>query len=262
MATPSICAVDGCDKPAVNRHGWCNAHYLRWRRYGDPLAQRPRVIPNRLVAMEGRRFGLLVVESRDFSVPGEARWRCGCDCGEDVVSRGSTLRNGTTNSCGCLRSERARRGATRHGHAAPGRETAEYKARDSAVQRCTNPKSKSWPSYGGKGISVCERWRNSFEAFLQDMGPRPSPQHSLDRFPDRKGNYEPSNCRWATHAQQSANRDIAKGEQHGCARLTKYEVAEIRRERATGTGVRRLAQKYGVSSSHVYRILAGKLWAA
>jgi len=73
------------------------------------------------------------------------------------------------------------------------------------VQRGTNEQSKNYSYYGGRGIIVCQRWVESFEAFLTDMGPRPSPKHSIDRFPDKNGNYEPGNCRWATQAEQSRN---------------------------------------------------------
>jgi hypothetical protein len=71
--------------------------------------------------------------------------------------------------------------------------------------RCGNPAIKGWENYGGRGISVCDRWRKSFPAFLMDMGMRPSPKHSLDRYPDKNGNYEPGNCRWATVIEQLQN---------------------------------------------------------
>lgn len=73
------------------------------------------------------------------------------------------------------------------------------------LARCTNPDNPDWPNYGGRGITVCDRWRNSFEAFLADMGKKPTPKHSIDRWPDNNGNYEKSNCRWATDDQQARN---------------------------------------------------------
>jgi hypothetical protein len=91
-----------------------------------------------------------------------------------------------------------------HGHTPSGRKSREYRSWDNMRQRCNNPKHHYFPKYGGRGVKVCDRWLHSFEAFLADMGPRP-PGTTLDRFPDKNGNYEPANCRWATPAQQQRN---------------------------------------------------------
>jgi NUMOD3 motif len=95
--------------------------------------------------------------------------------------------------------------ARKHGHARKGKTSLEYNSWAAMIQRCTNPKTKNWASYGGRGITICDRWRTSSEAFLADMGPKPSPKHSLDRWPDNAGNYEPGNCRWATGTEQRLN---------------------------------------------------------
>lgn len=98
---------------------------------------------------------------------------------------------------------------TKHGHTADHKTTPEYRAWANMHTRCSNPKSSYFPRYGGRGISVCSRW-DSFEFFLSDMGNRPSRGHSLDRFPNRDGNYEPGNCRWATSQEQNRNRSTTR----------------------------------------------------
>lgn len=92
-----------------------------------------------------------------------------------------------------------------HGHAANGSRSREYAAWADMIQRCHNCGNRRYAAYGGRGITVCDRWRNSFAAFISDMGPRPSPGHSLDRIDNNRG-YEPSNCRWATMKTQGRNR--------------------------------------------------------
>lgn len=96
----------------------------------------------------------------------------------------------------------------KHGHSNP--ETPTYRCWCAVIDRCTNPNNPNYSGYGGRGITICERWRHSFETFLQDMGERPSLKHSIDRWPDNDGNYEPSNCRWATQSQQCRNRKTCR----------------------------------------------------
>lgn len=117
-------------------------------------------------------------------------------------------------------------------------------------QRCFNPKNPRFKDYGGRGISVCERWRSSFEAFLSDMGPRP-PRASIDRV-DNDGNYEPSNCRWATPAEQIQNSRKAK--------LTAEEVREIRTLVAGGARQADVAKRYGMNRSTICNIVKGRTW--
>lgn len=152
----------------------------------------------------GDRFGRLLVLSVADQRANSAT-RCRCDCGKETTPRALALISGHTRSCGCLSPETARALFVRHGHATGGKTTGEYAAWLGMKRRCYSVKMRAYPLYGGRGITVCDRWRDSFPAFLADMGPRPSPQHSVDRYPNKDGNYEPGNCRWATKGEQSRN---------------------------------------------------------
>ena len=132
-------------------------------------------------------------------------WNCRCDCGVDVVVLAENLRAGLSKSCGCYRAEFLRSVSVRHGHTLGGRNSPERQSWRGMKDRCTNPNHMGYRRYGGRGITVCERWLNSFENFYADMGLRP-PGTSLDRWPDPDGNYEPGNCRWATAQEQQAVR--------------------------------------------------------
>jgi len=98
----------------------------------------------------------------------------------------------------------------RHGHARRGQQSAEHRCWQAIKRRCCDPKNKKFKYYGGRGIKICDHWKDSFENFLLDVGPRPSPAYSIDRFPNRNGNYEPGNVRWATRAEQASNRDCTR----------------------------------------------------
>jgi len=144
----------------------------------------------------GDTFGRLTVvslaenESRSFF--------CKCECGQNRTVLGKSLLSGNTKSCGCSR--------IKHGHSGGVRRSMapEYSVWQDMNRRCHSSSNRSFSSYGARGISVCDRWRNSFSSFYSDMGPRPTSSHSLDRINNDIG-YSPENCRWATGKEQSRN---------------------------------------------------------
>lgn len=151
--------------------------------------------------LSGQKFGRLTAL---FYVAG-GKWECQCECG-CLKNIGSTnLRKGLIKSCGCLAIDVRRTTFLTHGHSRLGKISPEYRAWSDAKDRCTNPKKINWHRYGGRGVIMCEEWMESFEAFLNHVGLRPSPKHSLDRYPNNNGNYEPGNVRWATREQQGNN---------------------------------------------------------
>lgn len=155
------------------------------------------------IDMVGKRFGRLTVIKRgpDHESKGKKtrRWFCRCDCGAEVLTFGNGLRSGHAKSCGCLHKEIV--SAQNFSHGKTGSST--YSSWTAMWMRCTNPAHVSYPNYGGRGISICDRW-SSFENFLADMGERPVGM-SLDRK-DTMGNYTPANCKWSTREEQENNK--------------------------------------------------------
>jgi hypothetical protein len=149
----------------------------------------------------GETYGLLTVLRLTRNLPRRA-WRCQCVCGRKKTILQMDLRSGNTRSCGCLFHKGNN---SSHGEARPEFRTKEYTAWADLKARCTNPKNSSFKNYGGRGITVCKRWLNSYENFLKDMGRAPSPEYSIDRV-NNNGNYTPNNCRWATAKTQANNK--------------------------------------------------------
>ena len=149
--------------------------------------------------MSGAVCGRLTVVCRAKAPEGRRGvfWLCRCACGTETIKYGGHLRNGSAVSCGCSMPDSKKT----HGMS----KSPEYKMWENARSRCRSPKNRKYPIYGGRGISMSERWVSSFATFIKDMGPRPSPAHTLDRI-DPDGDYEPSNCRWATWETQNNNR--------------------------------------------------------
>jgi hypothetical protein len=158
----------------------------------------PRPAPH----LTNRRFGRLTVgllaepDSRN-----KARWHVVCDCGIAAIKSQNNLISGATKSCGCLQNDTVKTVNKTHGVTG----SVEYHSWQRMKARCLNPNSTQYKWYGLRGVTVCERWMDSFETFLADMGHKPSPAHSLDRVDTNKG-YEPENCRWATSKEQQRNK--------------------------------------------------------
>lgn len=161
----------------------------------------------------GQRFGRLVVVQRDRNKGSRVTWICKCDCGESASINSVDL-GVRTNSCGCLQreitassnAERAKHGHARSLGTAKRFTSPEYRSWKAMLERCRNENAPNYHLYGGRGITVCPEWQGEtgFQQFLSDMGERPAGR-TLDRI-NSDGNYEPSNCRWATASEQSQNR--------------------------------------------------------
>lgn len=210
----------------------------------------------RIQVKAGERYGRLSVieEVEPHKAPcGQSyrRFACNCDCGASTVVQLSSLRMGLTNSCGCLQKEHAaengRRNAT---HGMDG--TPTHKAWLSMRQRCLCPTHQYYNHYGGRGVAICQRWLDSFEAFLKDMGVRPDGR-TLDRI-DNEGNYKPGNCRWATQAQQNRNMRKTRLLSHNGETLC---LAEWSRRTGLSIGAITGRLKAGLSTTDALTVPAG-----
>ncbi|MGH2941084.1 MAG: hypothetical protein ACRDPE_23540 [Solirubrobacterales bacterium] len=171
----------------------------------------------KLIDLEGQVFNRLTVEAlapKPWKTT-RAEWVCVCVCGNEKVAIGQNLLRGRTQSCGCLRHDpdghRVEIGVhqERHGHAVRGKTTRTYRSWESMKRRCLNPNANTFQNYGGRGITIDQRWIDSFEVFLREMGERPEGM-TLDRIDNDKG-YSKENCCWSTPQQQMTNTRRSKG---------------------------------------------------
>lgn len=166
----------------------------------------------------GKRFGLLFILFFAGKIGRLSRWVCQCDCGNRVVRSTARLTAGSK-SCGCLRK-------IKHGASCGGKVSTEYATWSGIRQRCLNPKNDNFHNYGGRGIKMCDRWRDSFSDFLLDMGAKPSPRHSIERI-DNNGDYCKENCRWATHPEQCRNKRINRFIEYNGVRYILSDLAKL-----------------------------------
>ena len=158
----------------------------------------------KIIYTEGQKVGNMTFVGNDHTVNVNNRSRrladFKCKCGKIKEARVDFVLAGRISTCGCVTPN------LKHGNAVHGKESDEYNIWSGIRTRCYNPNDHAYPDYGGRGIKMCDAWYNSFEAFLADVGKRPSKKHSIDRYPNNDGNYVPTNFRWATAKEQSDTR--------------------------------------------------------
>lgn len=176
----------------------------------------------KFVNIAGQRFSRLTV----ISYVGQGKWNCICSCGKTKLCSKSHLTTSYVKSCGCLKSETTANKNYKHGCAVRGSKTTEYHSWEALKQRCLNLNNPDYYNYGGRGIIICDRWLESFENFLTDMGLKPSPKHSIDRI-DSNGDYEPNNCKWSTALEQGRNTRRNRIIEYNGIKMTVSEAAII-----------------------------------
>lgn len=178
--------------------------------------------------LSGRTFGGWTVDrfaGYRVTASGKAPcWLCRCECGTTRAVRAGDLTSGASTSCGCRKDRATADRRTTHGNTRGGVASREWRSWVAMRQRCTSRGSPSFRHYGGRGITVCDRWRDSFANFLADMGPAPGPNPSLDRI-DPNGNYEPGNCRWIPRDEQPRNRRCSRNITYDGVTMTAAEWA-------------------------------------
>lgn len=180
------------------------------------------------IDLTGRRFGRLVaLRPCQYMKRRQTVWLCLCDCGNEKEVVYMDLKKGDTKSCGCLLRYSQIYGSIKHGYTINGIIRPEYGIWLTMKNRCNNRSVKCFKHYGGRGVKVCDRWMESFDNFISDMGNRPTVKHSLDRFPDNDGDYTILNCRWATKEEQGSNKRNNKWIEFNGKRFIQAEWARI-----------------------------------
>lgn len=173
----------------------------------------------KLIDLTGQKFNRwLVIKRAENNNQNKPTWFCRCKCGTERNVSASSIRMGITKSCGCLQKENLQKMSKTHGKS----KYPEYTVWLNIIARCYNEKSDYYHDYGGRGISLCDIWRNDFSLFYKDMGARPSSKHSIDRI-DVNGNYEPNNCRWATATEQGWNKRVPRNNKVGVSGVHWYK---------------------------------------
>lgn len=175
----------------------------------------------------GDRFGRWTFLNEEDKVGKFRMMKVKCDCGVEKIISYSSLKYGLSKSCGCLSEELKKERSTIHGETVGRKLTAEYKTWESMLKRCYNENDHTYKNYGAKGVKVCDEWRKNYAQFLNDVGRKPTPNHSIDRYPNNKGNYEKGNVRWATSIEQVRNRTVTRFVEHLGKNKALAEWAEI-----------------------------------
>jgi len=193
----------------------------------------------------GDKFGKLTLIESIYQGKGKSnKWLCSCDCGNETKVFSYNFRNGNTTQCAdCVIKSRAKN-RTRHGDLAGGKCALEYSCWIQIKMRCYNKKNKRYERYGGRGITVCDKWLNDYSQFLKDMGRRPDDCSSIDRI-DNDGNYEPGNCKWANVYDQAKNKS-----NNVMLTLNGKTTHLLEWERITGIKERTIARRLKIGWSH------------